>query len=60
MFFTNCGNNNRKTHLIKPFFKQVNCLFFHVIEANDDSITTQIQWFVTEIGAKFAFNNNSK
>jgi len=42
-----------KTYLIKAFFKQADCLFFHVTGSNDDPINTQIKRFVTEIGTKF-------
>lgn len=42
-----------KTYLIKAFFKQLDCLFFHVTGSSDDPIDKQIKRFVTEIGVKF-------
>jgi uncharacterized protein len=45
-----------KTYLIKTFFKQTNCMFFHVTGSNNDSMATQIQRFVSEIGVSF-YNN---
>jgi len=42
-----------KTYLIKTFFRQKKCLFFHVTGSNNDSLLTQINRFITEIGNVF-------
>lgn len=51
---TVCGRRRvGKTHLVKTFFKQKECLFFHVTGSNGETRATQIQRFVAEIGNVF-------
>jgi len=42
-----------KTYLTKTFFRQQECVFFHVTGSNGDRLLTQIQRFITEIGNVF-------
>ena len=42
-----------KTYLIKTFFRQTDCVFFHVTGSNNEALSTQINHFITEVGNVF-------
>ena len=42
-----------KTYLIKTFFRQKDCVFFHTTGSNNETLLTQVKRFVAEIGDVF-------
>lgn len=42
-----------KTYLIKTFFRQSKCVFFHVTGSNNEALLTQLNRFIIEIGKVF-------